>query len=159
MIEEGSIPNDARRVLTALEDYVRADQFESDLKYLLITKVVQRLISDVQSIAIDDLVHVFTRCLDTRRNDQWSLHFLTEIYRQFELGNRLSTLPWKTNFIGQVLHSLQQQTFVFSSEEVETNWQQFLAEQVFSSSTTEDNILNNETMLKATRADFQSFYR
>ena len=158
-IEDSSIPNDPRRVLTALVDYVREDQSTSDLKDLLISKVVHRLISDVESIAIDDLVHVFTRCLENKRNDPLSLHFLTEIYREFELGNRLSTLPWKTNFIGQVLQSLQQQTFVFASEAIEEKWQELFTQYVFSCSITDDNILNNETMIKATPADFQAFFR
>lgn len=158
-IDDSSIPNETRRVLTALVDYVREDQSASDLKDLLITKVIHRLINDVESIAIDDLVYVFTRCLESKRNDPLTLHFLTEIYREFELGNRLSTLPWKTNFIGQVLRSLQQQKFAFASEEIEEKWQELFTRHVFSSSITDDNVLNNETMIKATPADFQAFFR
>lgn len=158
-IDDSSIPNETRRVLTALVDYVREDQSASDLKDLLITKVIHRLINDVESIAIDDLVYVFTRCLESKRNDPLTLHFLTEIYREFELGNRLSTLPWKTNFIGQVLRSLQQQKFAFASEEIEEKWQELFTRHVFSSSITDDNVLNNETMIKAAPADFQAFFR
>ncbi len=149
-IEQVTIPNDSKLVLNALVDYILTEPIDPspcDVKYIFITMVIQQEISFETS----DLINAFIRILDSSRTDQWSLNFLETIYRTFRIGERLSC---QTNFIEQILHSLQKKTLIFNSHEENENWQKFLTEQLFSNSTDEKNILNQYN-----QTHFQEFYK
>lgn len=162
-IEEASISNDSKLlVLNALVDYVLTepiDHVPSDVKYLLVTMVIQQVIKSEVSIEINDLVNIFTRVLDSSRLDLWHLHFLQTIYQEFKISEQLSSIPIKANLIEQILKSLQNQTLEFNSEEVTEKWERFLTESIFSNSADDKNILNNQIILTNTQTIFQQFYK
>jgi hypothetical protein len=161
-IEEASIPNDSKVVLNALADYVLSEPMDpapADVKYLLISMVIKQLVKNEACIEINELVNIFTRVLDASRTDQWYLHFLQTIYRDFNIGEQLRSLPLKANLIEQILRSLQNKIFIFNSKEHGEKWQTFLTKYVFSNSADNNNILNKQNIITNMQIVFQQFYK
>ncbi|CAF5060970.1 unnamed protein product, partial [Rotaria sp. Silwood1] len=129
------------------------------IKYLLITMVIEQLISKTLSIEINDLINAFIRILDSSRVDQWYLKFLETIYERFEIGERLYSTPIKTDLIEKILQSLQNKTFIFNSDEDTEKWEKFLTQNIFSNSTNDTNILNKQDTIEDMEATFQKFYK
>ncbi len=59
------------------------DPVPSDVKYLLVTMVIQQMIKSEVSIEINDLVNIFTRVLDSSKLDLIILTNVQTIFQQF----------------------------------------------------------------------------
>ena len=133
--------NDPVSAVKALSAYVLAEPSKNspcEAKFSLVTMVIQRVIDRDLCPDFPSLIDTFVRHLDACTTDLWHLHFLQTIYQEFNLGERCNPALF--------LDSLTKKSFVFHSDEVLAQWQQFLAHALLSIPT-------------HTSPEFQAFYR
>ncbi|CAF3767959.1 unnamed protein product [Rotaria socialis] len=82
-IEQAAIPDESKLVLKAFVDYLLAEPIDASL-------------SDVKKN-----VNYF----DSARIDEWYLNFLITGYEDFEIDERLCSIPIKINLIERILQS------------------------------------------------------
>ncbi|CAF0846606.1 unnamed protein product [Adineta ricciae] len=146
-------------ILNALADYVLKDSSPSIPKYTLVTMVVRRMIDENVLIEIEDLVKILVNVINRSKTDEWSLHLLQTIYVNFQIGEQLNTDPLRKDLIEQILTSLQEKTFVFTSDDDKQRWENFLSHILFSQSIDDHNILNKQQILTNMKTTFQQFYQ
>ncbi|CAF1619308.1 unnamed protein product [Rotaria magnacalcarata] len=96
-IEQAAIPDESKLVLNALVDFLLAEPVNaslSDVKQLLISKVIEDLIDRQVSIETNDLVNDFIRILDLAPIDEWYLNFLRTSHEGLEIGERLCSITY-----------------------------------------------------------------
>ena len=151
-------------VLDALVDYIFVESElpsnPSQVKFSFVKVIIEKFVEDpIPSLA--DLVRIFRRVLVADNVfDLWHLAFLQAFYRQFRLGEHLSS-TLSVDLIESILLSLEKHSFSNeeADEEIQEQWKDFFSSYMFPQLSYIKNKLNDEQTMVIMRPAFQQFFR